>query len=63
MGGDGGPANLLGWPSVAFPIGFEEGSPIGGQVISPAFRENVSLSVSKAYQEKTGHHKIHPLTG
>jgi len=24
MGGDGGPANLLGWPCVAFPIGFEE---------------------------------------
>ncbi len=63
MGGDGGPANLLGWPSVAFPIGFEEGSPIGGQVISPAFHENVSVSVAQAYQESTGHHKIHPLTG
>lgn len=63
MGGDGGPANLLGWPSVAFPIGFEEGSPLGGQVISPTFRENVTISVAKAYQEKTEHHKILPKTG
>jgi len=63
MGGDGGPANLLGWPTLAFPIGFEEGSPIGGQVISPAFHENVSVSVAQAYQERTEHHKIHPLTG
>lgn len=60
MGGDGGPANLLGWPTVAFPIGFEEGSPIGGQVIAPAFGERVSLAVARAYQEVTTHHRIRP---
>jgi aspartyl-tRNA(Asn)/glutamyl-tRNA(Gln) amidotransferase subunit A len=60
MGGDGGPANLLGWPTVAFPIGFEEGSPLGGQVIAPAFRENVSISVARAYQELTTHHRVRP---
>ncbi|MDQ2987309.1 MAG: amidase [Armatimonadota bacterium] len=60
MGGDGGPANLLGWPTVAFPIGLEEGSPIGGQVISPAFGENVIISVAKAYQLLTAHHRVRP---
>jgi aspartyl-tRNA(Asn)/glutamyl-tRNA(Gln) amidotransferase subunit A len=60
MGGDGGPANLLGWPTVAFPIGFEEGSPLGGQVISPAFRENVSIAVARAYQEVTTNHRFKP---
>lgn len=60
MGGDAGPANLLGWPTVAFPIGFEEGSPIGGQVISPAFRENASISVARAYQEETTNHRVRP---
>ncbi|MEO7453654.1 MAG: amidase [Fimbriimonadales bacterium] len=60
MGGDGGPANLLGWPTVAFPIGFEEGSPLGGQVISPAFRENVSIAVARAYQQVTTNHRIRP---
>ena len=62
MGGDGGPANLLGWPTVAFPIGFEEGSPIGGQVISPAFRENVSIAVARAYQEVMTYHEKRPQT-
>jgi aspartyl-tRNA(Asn)/glutamyl-tRNA(Gln) amidotransferase subunit A len=60
MGGDGGPANLLGWPTVAFPIGFEEGSPIGGQVIAPAFQESVSISLAKAYQEVTTFHRVRP---
>lgn len=62
MGGDGGPANLLGWPSIAFPIGFEEGSPLGGQVVAPAFREDVCVSVARTFQEATNHHKARPRT-
>lgn len=41
MGGDSGPSNLLGWPCLAFPIGFEttpypgEKTPEGAQPLSP----------------------------
>jgi aspartyl-tRNA(Asn)/glutamyl-tRNA(Gln) amidotransferase subunit A len=60
MGGDGGPANLVGWPTVAVPIGFEEGSPIGGQVIAPAFKESASIAIVRAYQQVTTHHSVRP---
>jgi aspartyl-tRNA(Asn)/glutamyl-tRNA(Gln) amidotransferase subunit A len=60
MGGDGGPANLLGWPAVAFPIGFEQGSPLGGQIIAPSFREDVCITLAKAYQRITSHHVVRP---
>jgi aspartyl-tRNA(Asn)/glutamyl-tRNA(Gln) amidotransferase subunit A len=62
MGGDGGPANLLGWPSAAFPIGFEDGAPLGGQLIAPAYREDVSVRVARDFQRATDfHRRISPL--
>lgn len=60
MGGDGGPANLLGWPSMAFPIGFEEGAPLGGQIIAPAMRENVCYRVARDFQRATDWHRQRP---
>lgn len=60
MGGDRGPANLLGWPSMAFPIGFEDGAPLGGQVIAPAFREDVCLRVARDFQRATDWHSRRP---
>lgn len=60
MGGDGGPANLLGWPSMAFPIGFDEGAPLGGQVIAPAYREDVCLRVAGDFQRETDFHRRRP---
>jgi aspartyl-tRNA(Asn)/glutamyl-tRNA(Gln) amidotransferase subunit A len=63
MGGDGGPANLLGWPSAAFPIGFEERSPLGGQIIAPTFGESVCIGLAKAYQRVTTHHHVRPGNG
>jgi aspartyl-tRNA(Asn)/glutamyl-tRNA(Gln) amidotransferase subunit A len=60
MGGDEGPANLLGWPAVAFPVGFENGAPIGCQLIGPAMREDVIYQVALDYQRETGWHKQRP---
>lgn len=60
MGGDGGPANLLGWPSAAFPIGMEDGAPLGGQVIAPAMREDVSYRVAMDFQRATEFHRARP---
>jgi aspartyl-tRNA(Asn)/glutamyl-tRNA(Gln) amidotransferase subunit A len=60
MGGDGGPSNLLGWPAMAFPIGFEDGSPLGGQFIAPAMREDRCYQMAAAYQRETGWHLKRP---
>ncbi|MDR3688445.1 MAG: amidase [Fimbriimonas sp.] len=60
MGGDEGPSNLLGWPALAFPIGFEKGAPIGGQIIAPALREDICLRVAKDFQRGSGFHLLHP---
>lgn len=60
MGGDGGPANLLGWPAIAFPIGFEGELPLGGQIIAPAKRENVCLRVASDFQRETDWHLRRP---
>jgi len=61
MGGDGGPANLLGWPSMAFPIGFEDGAPLGGQFIGPAFGEATCYQLARAFQRETDHHLKRPI--
>lgn len=60
MGGDGGPSNLLGWPAMAFPIGFEEGSPLSGQFIAPALREDRCYQMAAAYQRETDWHLKRP---
>lgn len=60
MGGDGGPSNLLGWPAMAFPIGFEHGAPLGGQIIAPAMREDTCYRVSRDFQRATDWHSRVP---
>lgn len=60
MGGDEGPSNLLGWPAIAFPVGFEDGAPIGCQVIAPAMREDVCYRVARDFQRVTDYHLRRP---
>jgi aspartyl-tRNA(Asn)/glutamyl-tRNA(Gln) amidotransferase subunit A len=60
MGGDNGPSNLLGWPAIAFPIGFEDGAPIGGQIIAPAYREDVCYRVAMDFQRSSDFHLRRP---
>ncbi|WP_227624986.1 amidase [Fimbriimonas ginsengisoli] len=60
MGGDDGPSNLLGWPALAFPVGFEDGAPISCQVIAPALREDVCYRVARDFQRATDWHTCRP---
>lgn len=60
MGDTDGPANLLGWPAMAFPIGFEDGLPLGGQIIAPALREDTCLRVALDFQRETDYHRRTP---
>lgn len=60
MGGDDGPANMLGWPAMAFPIGFENNLPLAGQIIAPVLREDICLRVAKDFQRVTDFHRRTP---
>jgi aspartyl-tRNA(Asn)/glutamyl-tRNA(Gln) amidotransferase subunit A len=60
MGDRDEPSNLLGWPAVAFPVGFEKGSPLGGQIIAPCFREDVCYRVVRDFQRNSDVHLKHP---
>lgn len=63
MGGDLiSPPNLLGWPALGFPYGFEDNAPIGAQVIAPAKREDICYRVARDFQRETDWHlKKSPL--
>lgn len=41
-------ANLAGIPALSFPLGLEEGLPVGLQVMAPAFREDLLFQVARA---------------
>ncbi len=46
-----GPVNLAGLPSLSLPCGFNEGMPVGMQIIGPAFREDKILEVGFVYEK------------
>lgn len=53
--------NLTGHPSVVLPNGFtDSGQPTSITFVGDLFDEATLLSVAKAYQEATDHHKKHP---
>ena len=54
------PASLAGVCGVSVPCGFENGLPIGLQLIGPAFREEVLLRAAHAYEQATDWHKAAP---
>jgi len=46
--------NLLGFPAISVPCGFDlEGLPIGLQIAAPPFQEGLVLGVANAYETKT----------
>ncbi len=61
-GGNGGPGNLAGWPSISLPMGFGPNAlPLGLELIAPPFAEEALLHVAHAYQLKTDWHLRLPL--
>lgn len=59
-GGDDGPAHILGWPTMAFPFGFEAGNPIGAQILGPAGGEATCFRVARDFQRATDFHLLKP---
>ena len=46
------PANCLGIPSVALPMGVDNGLPTGIQIYSEMYREDICLHASELIQEE-----------
>lgn len=60
-GGNGGPGNLAGWPSLSMPMGFgKEGLPLGLEIIGPPGGEQTILSLGITFQKETLWHRKHP---
>jgi len=61
MGGNGGPGNLLGWPSLTVPMGPDsEGMPLGIEFIASPYDEATILSFGIAFQRQTDWHTQGP---
>lgn len=61
-GGNGGPGNLAGWPSISVPMGFGmNGLPYGLEIIGAPFAEQTILALAMAYQRDTIWHQHHPM--
>lgn len=57
MGGNGGPGNLLGWPSLSVPMGFDsDGLPLGLELIGPPRGEATILGLGMEFQRETDWH-------
>ncbi|MGC8667744.1 MAG: amidase [Chthonomonadales bacterium] len=62
MGGNGGPGNLLGWPSISLPMGFDaDGLPLGLEIIGPPYGEAAILRLAQAFQSVTDWHRRIPV--
>ena len=52
--------NLAGLPALALPCGFVEKMPVGLQLVSRPFTENLILAIGMAFQKATDFHKQRP---
>jgi len=53
-------ANLAGLPAMSIPCGFQDGLPVGLQIVGPHFAEARLLNVAHVYQRETQWHKRIP---
>ncbi len=54
------PVNLAGLPAVSIPCGFQEGLPVGLQIIGRAFDERTVLRAAYAFEQHTDFHRRRP---
>ncbi len=54
------PVNLAGLPGLALPCGFDQGLPIGLQLVGRAFEEETLLRAAYAYEQATSWHQRRP---
>ena len=54
------PAALAGQPCLSMPCGFEDGLPLGAQLIGPHFSDARLLGVAHAFQQVSDWHNKHP---
>ncbi len=54
------PANLTGYPAISIPCGFQEGLPIGLQIIGKPFDEETVLRTAFTFEQNTDFHKQKP---
>jgi aspartyl-tRNA(Asn)/glutamyl-tRNA(Gln) amidotransferase subunit A len=52
--------NLAGLPALSLPCGFADGMPVGIQLVSRPFMENLILSLGNEYQKRTDWHRRRP---
>ena len=57
------PANLAGLPCISIPCGFDEGLPVGLQILGRPFAEGTVLQVAHAYEQNTDFHLQRPSIG
>lgn len=53
--------NLAGVPAVSIPCGFDQGMPVGMQLIARPFDEGTLLRAAHAYEQATDHHTRRPV--
>ncbi|WP_446899851.1 Asp-tRNA(Asn)/Glu-tRNA(Gln) amidotransferase subunit GatA [Clostridium sp. LBM24168] len=54
------PANIAGIPSISIPCGMINGLPVGMQLMSGYFREDILFNLAYSFQQSTNYHKLRP---
>ncbi len=57
------PVNMAGLPGMSIPCGFDQGMPIGMQIIGKAFDEATIYKAAYAYEQSTNFHTMKPALG
>lgn len=57
------PVNMAGLPGMSIPCGFDQGMPIGMQLIGKAFDEATLYKAAYAFEQNTGFHTMKPTLG